>query len=228
MKNIEDLKKLFKEKNLLEQALTHKSWVNENPGKRGTNERLEFLGDAILEFIVTDYLYRKLPNKEEGYLTALRANIVNTRNLANLAKRMKIGESIYLSKGESKTGRTNSSLLADTVEAIIGAIYIDQGLKEVSQFILDNLLSDLSKKLAEPLKDAKSRLQEYVQAKGLAAPKYKVVKITGPDHDREFTLQVASQVGPALSWEVMGEGVGKSKSEAEQKAAEVALNKVKG
>src|SRR5258708_2216467 len=180
---VDNLKAKFKKKELLEQALTHRSWVNENPNKRGTNERLEFLGDAILEFVVTDHLYKKLPDKEEGYLTALRANIVNTINLAKIATKMKLGEAIFLSKGESESGAKNNSLLADTVEAIIGAIYLDLGLTEATNFIHENLLTDLDEKIKEPLKDAKSRLQEMAQAKGLATPKYKVIKEVGPDHD---------------------------------------------
>ncbi len=219
---VDNLKAKFKKKELLEQALTHRSWVNENPNKRGTNERLEFLGDAILEFVVTDHLYKKLPQKEEGYLTALRANIVNTVNLANLAKKMKLGTSIYLSKGESTTGAKNDSLLADTVEAIIGAIYLDQGLSEVTEFITENLLLDLDEKINEPLKDAKSTLQEMMQARGLPTPKYKVIKEVGPDHDREFTMQV--EVGG----KVLGVAEGKSKSESQQKAASVALGGLEG
>lgn len=220
---MDNLKKTFKNKELLEQALTHKSWVNENSGKRSSNERLEFLGDAVLELIVTDHLYKKLPDKEEGYLTALRANIVNTTNLSELALRMKLGEAIFLSKGESLAqGKNNISLLADTVEAIIGAIYIDQSLKVASKFVQENLLFDLDRKIKEPLKDSKSMLQEKVQAKGFRTPRYKVTEIKGPDHDREFTLSVE------IDGKVMGEAKGKSKSEAEQKAAKVALEKLKG
>src|SRR6266404_727481 len=185
MQKLDDLKKTFKDNDLFDQALTHKSWVNENPGKRGSNERLEFLGDAVLELIVTDYLYKKFPEQPEGYLTALRANIVNTINLATLAKKINLGEKIYLSKGESFTnGDKNNSLLADTTEAIIGAIYLDQGTKSARAFIVENLLGDLPEKLKAPLKDSKSRLQEGAQAVGFSAPKYKVTKTFGPDHDR--------------------------------------------
>jgi ribonuclease III len=218
MKNLKDK---FKNKALFDQALTHKSWVNENPEVRGSNERLEFLGDAVLELIVTDYLYKKFPEQPEGYLTALRANIVNTINLAKFAKKINLGEEIFLSKGESYTnGVKNNSLLADSVEAVIGAIYLDQGIKLAREFIEANLLSDLESKLKEPLKDAKSRLQEMVQAKGLSAPKYKVINIIGPDHDRNFEIEVW------VNGKVMGAGIGKNKSEAEQKAANLALEKV--
>lgn len=219
MKKIEELRKKFKNPEIFDLAMTHKSWVNENPAKRGSNERLEFLGDAVLELVVTHHLYTKFPDKEEGYLTNLRANIVNTTNLANLAKNIDLGASIFLSKGEQTAGAKNKSLLADTVEAIIGAIYIDSGMKEAQKFIEENLLSDLEIKLKEPLKDAKSRFQESIQAKGLGAPKYKVVKISGPDHARLFSVHVL------VKGEVAGEGTGKSKSEAQQKAASQALAK---
>lgn len=221
MKNILKLNSLFNNKNLLDLALTHKSWVNENPGKRGSNERLEFLGDAILEFVVSEQLYEKFPDKEEGYLTALRANIVNTVNLAKTAKNIDLGKAIYLSKGEEEGGgRENSSLLADTVEAVIGALYLDQGLPASENFIKENLLFDIEIKTKQPLKDPKSRLQEYVQAKGLPTPKYRVFKESGPDHEKNFQVEV---VIDNKSW---GLGEGKSKSLAEQKAAENALFKV--
>ena len=211
----------IKNKQLLEQSLTHRSWVNENPGKRESNERLEFLGDAVLELVVTDYLYNKLPDKPEGYLTALRANIVNTTNLAKFARKINLGKSIFLSKGEKLTkGDDNNSLLADTVEAVIGAIYLDEGITKAKKFIEDNLLSDFLEKIKEPLKDPKSRLQESSQAKKLSAPQYKVVKMVGPDHNKEFTVQVQ------IRGKVLGIGTGKSKSEAEQKAAALALNEV--
>jgi len=220
MTNIDTLKDLFLDKNLLTLALTHKSWVNENPGKRTSNERLEFLGDAILEFVVSKELYEKFTNKEEGYLTALRANLVNTQNLSEVAKKLNIGSALFLSKGEEEGGgRQNSSLLADTVEAIIGAIFLDQGLKKVSEFIHTNLLVEIPEKLKEPLKDPKSRLQEYVQAKGLSTPKYKLIEESGPDHSKKFIMEVV------IDGESWGRGVGKSKSIAEQKAAEDGLKK---
>lgn len=215
------IKSNFKDKNLLDLALTHRSWVNENSAAQGTNERLEFLGDAILEFVVSEHIYKKFESKPEGFLTALRANIVNTKNLAQLAERLDLGSLLKLSKGEeSGGGRENSSLLADTVEAIIGAIYLDQGYPAAEKFITENLLHDLEEKLARPLKDAKSRLQEAVQSKGHPAPRYKVVDQHGPDHDKEFTVQVS------VSGQLVGEGKGKSKSSAQQQAAEAGLAKL--
>jgi ribonuclease-3 len=219
MTDIDSLKKIIKNKKLLEQALTHKSWVNEHPNFRGSNERLEFLGDAILEFVISDEIYNAFPEKEEGYLTALRANLVNTSNLASIAKKLDIGKNLYLSKGEEETGgRENISLLADTVEAIIGSIYIDQGLEVAKKFIVLNLMQDLKEKLAGPLKDPKSRLQEYIQSKGKPAPRYIVADETGPDHAKNFIIQVL------VENKAIGEGKGKSKSEAEQNAALNALD----
>ena len=218
MTNIDSLKKLFKNKDLLDQALTHKSWVNENQNLRESNERLEFLGDAILEFIVSKELFDKFPEEEEGFLTTLRANLVNTQNLSQVAKKMNLGEAIYLSHGEEEGGgRKNTSLLADTMEAVIGALFLDQGLDKVYKFIEENLLVEVADKIKKPLKDAKSRLQEHFQAKGLPAPKYKVLKDSGPDHDKKFIIEA---VIDGKSW---GRGMGKNKSTAAQNAAKNAL-----
>lgn len=210
--------KLFQNQNLYLQALTHRSWVNENDGNRGTNERLEFLGDAILEFVVSKAIYDKFPDEEEGYLTALRANLVNTKNLSQVAEKLDIGAEIFLSKGEEDGGgRTNTSLLADTVEAIIGALFLDQGIEIAQKFIEDNILIDIDKKAAMPLKDPKSLLQEKVQAKSLPAPKYQVVSEEGPDHNKKFTVEVI------VNGKSSAIGIGRSKSEAEQDAASNAL-----
>lgn len=218
MTDIKTLGGKIKNKDLLARALTHKSWVNEHKNKRLSNERLEFLGDAVLELVVSQALFEQFPDKEEGYLTALRANLVNTTNLAEIAKKLGVGQILYLSKGEEEGGgRENPSLLADTMEAIIGAFYIDQGYEEVSKFVEENLLKDVPEKVKKPLKDAKSRLQEEVQAKGMPAPRYKVVKETGPDHAKNFVLEVS------VNGKVLGVGKGNNKSIAEQKAAERAL-----
>lgn len=220
MKNIDKLKEIFGNKDLLNQALTHRSWVNEHKGVRQSNERMEFLGDAILEFIVSKEIYELFPDKEEGYLTALRANLVNTVALAEIAVKLGVGSEIFLSKGEEDGGgRTNTSLLADTVEALIGAIFIDKGIKEAEKFIQDNILVHIQEKTMQPLKDYKSRLQEMVQAKGYPAPKYQVVEEDGPDHDKKFIVEVL------VNGEPWGRGEGKSKSSAEQDAACQALTK---
>lgn len=218
MTDIDRLKKLFKNKDWLTQALTHKSWVNENQNLRESNERLEFLGDAVLEFIVSKELFDKFPEKEEGFLTTLRANLVNTQNLSQIAKKMNIGEALYLSRGEEEGGgRKNTSLLADTVEAVIGALFLDQGMDKVYKFVEENLLVEIADKIKRPLKDAKSRLQESVQARGLPAPKYKVVRDSGPDHAKKFIIEAVIDGKP---W---GRGMGKNKSLAAQKAAKDAL-----
>jgi ribonuclease-3 len=218
MTDLELVKKQFKNKDLIDQALTHRSWVNEHKGVRTSNERLEFLGDAILEYIVSKELYSEFPDKEEGYLTALRANLVNTVSLAEVAKSLELGEHLFLSKGEEESGgRTNPSLLADTVEAIIGAIFIDRGVDSAEEFVRANLLVDIQKRAASPLKDFKSRLQELVQSQSLPAPKYQVVTETGPDHNKTFVLDVL--VG-GVAW---GRGEGKSKATAEQEAAKSAF-----
>jgi ribonuclease III len=220
MTNIAKIEESFKDKNLFNQALTHRSWVNEHKGERTSNERLEFLGDAILEFVVSREIYNQFPEKEEGYLTALRANLVNTIALSEFAKKMDLGVSLYLSKGEEDSGgRKNSSLLADAVEAIIGAIFIDRGIHDAEEFIKENLMAEVEKKASEPLKDPKSRLQEYVQSQGLSAPKYRVIEESGPDHSKNFVIEV---VVDNTSW---GVGEGKSKGAAEQAAALQALGK---
>ncbi len=216
-----ELAELFENKNLLEQALTHKSWVNENKNKREHNERFEFLGDAILEFIVSKEIFNTFPNKEEGYLTALRANLVNTKNLASVARKLKIGEKLYLSHGEEEGGgRENPSLLADTMEAVIGALFLDRGVDAAFDFVKKHLLSEIPEKISKPLKDAKSRLQEYVQAQGYSAPSYKVLKESGPDHNKKFVLEVL------VNGESQGRGTGKSKSSATQAAAKDALKQI--
>jgi ribonuclease-3 len=211
---------LFNKKELLELALTHRSWVNEHSNVRGTNERLEFLGDAVLEFVISREIYARFPNEEEGFLTALRANLVNTTNLSLIANSLDIGKSLYLSKGEEEGGgRNNPSILADTVEAIIGALFMDGGIDSAEKFISENIFSQIEEKAKKPLKDPKSTLQEIVQSKGFMAPLYKVVAETGPDHDKNFKIEVHVDGKP------IGEGSGKNKSEAAQNAAKDALTK---
>ena len=218
MTDINTIKNTFKDKSLFDQALTHRSWVNEHPKGRGTNERLEFLGDAILEFIVSVELYIQFGKKEEGYLTALRANLVNTTNLAQAARKLDLGKYLYLSKGEEETGgRDNPSLLADTMEALIGAIFLDSGLNKTKEFVSKYLLVDIQEIIRKPLKDAKSRLQEKVQAKSMPAPNYKVISESGPDHSKKFVVEVI------VGGKKLGRGRGKTKSEAEQRAAEVTI-----
>lgn len=222
MTNIDDLSAYFKDKALLSLALTHKSWVNEHPEENESNERLEFLGDAVLEFVISKELYAKFPGKEEGYLTALRASLVNTINLADIAQKAQVGKHLKLSKGEEEGGgRENPSILANAVEAIIGALYIDGGIANAEEFIKLNLLTKIEEKINQPLKDAKSRLQEHVQSQGFSSPKYQVIEEAGPDHAKKFTIEVLIEGKP------IGRGVGKNKGEAEQEAAKKALENFK-
>jgi len=218
MEDLNTLSKLFKNKDLLTQALTHRSWVNENPKVRGSNERLEFLGDAILEFLVSKEIYERFPEKEEGYLTALRANLVNTQNLAEIAIKLNVGEKLYLSKGEEEGGgRENPSLLADTIEALIGALFLDKGIDEAHKFLEAHIFSQISEKASGNLKDPKSSLQELIQSQGKLAPRYIVIEESGPDHSKHFVVEVSVESTS------LGKGEGRNKSEAEQEAARHAL-----
>ena len=229
-KNFEELAKHikveFSDIGLLEMACTHRSFLNENRNKAMEhNERLEFLGDAVLELVVTSFLYRKYPQKAEGALTAYRSSIVNTVSLTKVAEYIGLNDYILLSKGETKdTGRARSIILANTVEAIIGAIYLDQGYDGSANFISNFILNviDIEDIVANKTWiDAKSRFQEKAQEKVGKTPAYKTLKEIGPDHDKKFTL------GVFLGDVQVATGVGPSKQEAEQKAAEKALE-IKG
>lgn len=209
----------FKNLELFKQAFTHRSYLNETKQKSSSNERLEFLGDSILSFIVSEYLYKKYPNFDEGTLTNIRSLLVNTKTLALLAKELNFGGFLLLSKGEEESkGRENSSLLENSLEAFIGALYLDQGLALVSKFLEERLLSK-SASLVEKkeFKDAKSLLQEKVQAKKYSSPLYRVIKESGPAHAKIFTI------GVYVQGKMVGSGNGKSKQEAEEKAAKEAL-----
>ncbi len=197
-----------KNNELLEQAFTHRSWLNENNAPtQESNERLEFLGDAVLEMVVTEYLYELFPQEQEGTLTALRAALVRTETLAKIATKLKLGKRLRLSRGEEVTGgRQNQSLLADTFEALIGAIYLESGKNKVTSFLKKHLLPELKTIKENQLeKDAKSMLQELVQAKNLPAPIYKIIKEVGPDHKKTFTIEVL------INKQRVASGVGKSK-----------------
>ena len=216
----------FNDINLLKTACTHRSYLNENRGLNlEHNERLEFLGDAVLELVVTFFLFKKYPHKNEGDLTSYRAAIVNTHSLARAGEQMKVNDFLLLSRGEEKDiGRARSIILADTMEAIMGAIYVDQGYSSAANFISKNILEviDIEEIVSKKLwLDAKSRFQEKAQEVSGFTPVYKTLKEVGPDHDKIFTLGVfLGDVQVAL-------GSGPSKQEAEQKAAEKALE-VKG
>lgn len=210
----------FKDPTLLHKALIHRSHLNENPAEAESNERLEFLGDAVLEFVVSDFLYNKFPKEDEGHLTTLRARLVDTSSLGTTAVELGLGQYIYLSRGEERgSGRSNSSLLADTVEAIIGALYQDGGLPAASSFIQKYILKKIPEIVKKSLKDPKSLLQEYVQAAGLSTPTYRVVNESGPDHAKSFTVEVL------VGKEPFETGSGSSKQTATQDAATRALEK---
>ncbi len=214
----------FSNPDLLETALTHRSALNEpssGTSSKVSNERLEFLGDAVLELIATRFLFDHLPQDPEGKLTNYRSALVRTETLAEVAAELGLGDKLYMSKGEEATGgRSNPSLLADTTEAIIGAIYLDQGFKVAEEFVQEHIIPKFKTIKANRLyKDAKSLLQETVQAQGLPTPTYRVVKAEGPDHDKTFTVQVV------VSGKVYGRGIGPSKQAAQQQAARLALEK---
>ncbi len=211
----------FTNPELLKTALTHRSALNEGSEFTESNERLEFLGDAVLELATTEYLYTRYPDVQEGLLTAYRSALVKTTTLAEVAKDLGAGEMIYMSNGEEATGgRENAGLLADTTEALIGALYLDQGYKAVTDFLSEVLFIRFDEILENRLyKDAKSHLQEVVQAQGFETPVYEVVTEVGPDHDKEFTVRVL------VNGKVMGSGVGRSKQLAQQDAAQKAIER---
>lgn len=210
----------FKDKSLLHTALIHRSYLNENPAETESNERLEFLGDAVLEFVVSDELYRRFPKENEGHLTTLRARLVDTASLSETAKVLDLGQAIYLSRGEDRGGgRENIGLLANTVEAIIGAIFLDKGITGAAEFIDKHLMSKVPEIVKKSLKDPKSLLQEYVQASGFPTPTYKVISESGPDHAKSFTVEVL------VNRTSFAEGKGGSKQAATLDAATNALEK---
>ncbi len=212
----------FKNKQLFERAFTHRSYLNEAKSKEPSNERLEFLGDSILSFVVSDFFYRKYEDFDEGMLTNLRSQLVNTKSLAETALDLDFGQYLKLSRGEEESqGRQNQSLLADSYEAFIGALFVDQGLQAASTFITTTLIPKAEKIVAnKEFKDPKSLFQEYIQGQAHAAPNYKVLFEEGPSHAKIFT------VGVYVKQELLGQGIGKSKQEAEENAAKQALEKI--
>ncbi len=213
----------FRDKNLLKQAFVHRSYLNENPNfNLDHNERLEFLGDAVLELVTTEYLYRNYPNPE-GELTNWRSALVKREMLSRIAKELNFENSLYLSKGEKRSrGRARDLILANTLEALIGAIYLDKGLEKTRSFIEHNLITHLTSILENKLYlDPKSKFQEIAQEKTGITPSYKVLKEWGPDHEKEFTM------GAYLDKKLVGKGSGPSKQIAEQSAAADALENYK-
>ena len=203
---------------LLNEALTHKSYVHEQRELVQHNERLEFLGDAVLELVISDYCYDRFADLTEGELSKLRASLVNDGNLARIARRLELGSYLLVGRGEELTGgRAKASLLADTFEAVLAAIYLDGSLTDVYQVVLQCFREDLDTALHEGYKDYKSELQEYTQEKFGCVPTYIVVRERGPDHDKVFEVELA------IRGQLLGLGSGKSKKEAEQEAARKVL-----
>lgn len=212
----------FNDHSLLSRALTHRSFLNENPEQMLIdNERLEFLGDAVLGFLVGEYLYHRFPEMPEGELTSLRAALVRAETLAKFARQFDIGRFLHLGYGEAESGgRERVPILCAAFEAVIGAIYLDQGLEKTKQLVVTLIGPALTKIMADSLhKDAKSEFQVWAQARYNITPHYRVVSTSGPDHAKQFTLQVL--VGD----KVWGEGSGRSKQAAAQAAATAALLK---
>ena len=210
----------FSDKDLLRQAFTHRSYINENNDTQlHHNERLEFLGDAVLELVVTDFLYHKYPNKPEGELTSYRAALVNSETCSRVANSLSFNDYLLLSKGEAKdTGRARQYILADTLEAVIGAMYLDQGYAAARDFISTHL-SPLIEEIVQKgtWVDAKSKFQEEAQEHAAVTPTYEILEESGPDHDKHF------EVGVYLEDEQVATGTGNAKQEAEQEAARHAL-----
>jgi len=209
----------FKNKDLLKQAFCHRSYLNENPKiKLENNERLEFLGDAILELIVTEYLYKNY-KEQEGKLTNWRASLVNSNTLSKLAQELDFNDYILLSKGETRdTGKARQSILANAYEAFLGALYLDQGFDIVKDFIEKYLIKKLPYIIENGLaQDAKSFFQEMSQKRVKITPEYKILEEHGPDHSKDFV------VGVFLENELIANGSGSSKQEAEEQAAKNAL-----
>ncbi|HEY5601232.1 MAG TPA: ribonuclease III [Patescibacteria group bacterium] len=226
MNNFQELEKVikikFKNEDILKNALIHRSYLNEHQDENlVSNERMEFLGDAILSFITSEFFYKKFPNSNEGELTTIRSKAVRTQALAQASKKLKLGQYLFLSKGESDSGgRNNPTLLANTFEALIGAIYLDLGIEMAKKFVNETLIQNYDSIIGdERFFDYKSLFQKVVQERKRTSPKYAIIDQSGPDHAKTF------KIGATVESKIIGVGVGKSKQEAEQKAAKDALNK---
>ena len=210
------------DKNIYIEALIHRSYLEENDQFTLSNERLEFLGDSVLNLVIGEYLFNKFPQEEEGFLTKVRAKMVNRNALSLVAENLNLGELLIISSNVPKSVTHNSkSMLSDALEALIGAIYLDRGIETCRKFILKNILEPALKN-GEHLVDEnyKSQLLEYAQANKLAIPVYQIISEEGPHHDKTFIAEVI------IGEKVLGEGMGKSKKEAEQNAARIALGKI--
>lgn len=200
-------------------AFTHRSYLNENKEVNESNERLEFLGDSILSFVVSSQIYQQYPDLKEGELTSLRSVLTNTQTLYLVSENLDLGSSLKMSKGEEDGGgRSNKSILANTYEAVVGGLFLDGGIEKARAFITATILDNTNEFVdSQGLKDAKSKLQEYMQEKYKVSPDYRILDEQGPDHDKEYTS------GVFLNDDIVAKGVGRSKQEAEKDAAQKAL-----
>jgi ribonuclease-3 len=213
----------FRDPNWMRLALVHRSFLNgAGSNKRESNERLEFLGDAILGLLVTEHLFHLYSNKSEGVLTKYKSVIVSRKTLARRAQKLGLGKYLYLGQGEDRSGgRERESILSDAFEALLGAIYVDGGYGAVKSFLVNHLFPDLAGILKKELhRNYKSQLLEYSQARGLGLPRYEIQLASGPEHDKSF------EVGVRIGGEILGVGRGKSKKKAEQDAAQKALERI--
>lgn len=214
----------FNDLSLLEQAFVHSSYLNENPDfPLPSNERLEFLGDAVLDFIVAENLHTQFPKLPEGHLSMIRAFLVCGESLSEVACSLKLGDWLLLGRGEEATGgRMRQSNLANAMEALIGAVYLDQGLDVTKAFVLRQLKAPMERTRAGEISpNYKALLQESIQKQTQLTPNYRVVEVNGPDHDRQFTVEVV------IEGDVVGRGTGKSKKAAEVEAARIAWKKLR-
>lgn len=213
----------FKNKDIEFQVFTHRSYLNESHQSLESNERIEFLGDSILSFIVSSYIFDKYPKLKEGELTNMRSILTNTETLYLIAKELELGKNLKLSKGEEASGgRTNKSLLANTYESVVGGLFLDQGIEAARSFITDTILNRIDEIIGDQgLKDPKSSLQEVLQERFKTSPVYEIVQEEGPDHARIYTVKVMREE------QELGQGVGHSKQEAEKNAAKEALTHLK-
>lgn len=209
----------FKNQSLRDLAFTHRSYLNENREAKQSNERLEFLGDSILSFVVSSAIYEQYPDLPEGELTSMRSVLTNTQTFYLLAQRLNLGEQLIMSKGEEESGgRESKSILANTYEAFVGALYLDQGIEAVRAFVKETILDSTDEFIGQQgLKDPKSRLQEYMQEKYKVSPEYRILDEIGPDHDKTYTA------GVFLDDKLVAKGTGHSKQEAEKDAAQKSL-----
>ena len=217
MKNVQEkIGYTFKNVNLLETALTHSSYANEC--KKENNERLEFLGDSVLSVIISDYIFRRLPNVDEGWLSKYRATLVCEQSLNEISKKISLSKFILLGKGEEMTGgRQRASIVSDAFEAVLAAIYLDGGMEPARRHVMNFVLRELKHTDDEVFKDYKTALQEIIQRNPEESVTYILIDESGPDHDKSFTVEVR------LNSNVIGKGTGKNKKRAEQMAAKEAL-----